>query len=396
MKLDSEYIRRLIVLLMLLLVSTTVVWISISSTRTESGEDHSGTVYALEGWDGPYIYFRGDSLEVIRVKKNNGRFIIRQETASAAGSPSFEVRVDNASQDSFSFELQPPSLPPATRYPAPEKLLAISDIEGNFNAFASLLRGNEVIDDAFNWAFGDGHLVLLGDFVDRGENVMQCLWLAYKLEKQAREAGGQVHFILGNHEFLNFQGMTQYVHRKYIELAHQISKTNTYNRAFAELFSPDMALMEWLHSKNVVEKIGDVIFVHGGLSGKLLDHRLELEEINHIARRAIRHGNEQNDSHTAFVMGREGPLWYRGLVSRGRYYDKASIEDVNRVLDYYGARSVAIGHTIVPRISTDYQRRVIRLDIKQPRQKNSGKAQALLIENGQHYRVNDKGERVRV
>jgi hypothetical protein len=51
------------------------------------------------------------------------------------------------------------------------KMLILSDIEGNFGAFRKLLQANHVIDDNFNWTFEKNHLVLIGDFVDRGTMV---------------------------------------------------------------------------------------------------------------------------------------------------------------------------------------------------------------------------------
>lgn len=55
------------------------------------------------------------------------------------------------------------------------KQLAISDIEGTFSAFRKLLQGNNVIDDNFNWTFGDGHLVLTGDFLIGGPGYRSSL-----------------------------------------------------------------------------------------------------------------------------------------------------------------------------------------------------------------------------
>jgi hypothetical protein len=83
------------------------------------------------------------------------------------------------------------------------KLIAISDIEGNFMAFTETAAANGVIDTNFNWTFGEGHLVLTGDFFDRGTQVTEVLWLIYSLEEKAKDAGGYVHYILGNHEIMN-------------------------------------------------------------------------------------------------------------------------------------------------------------------------------------------------
>jgi hypothetical protein len=96
------------------------------------------------------------------------------------------------------------------------KMLILSDIEGNFAAFRKLLQANHVIDDNFNWTFEKNHLVLIGDFVDRGTMVTEVLWLIYSLEEKASAAGGYVHYILGNHEIMNMSNDLRYVQDRYI------------------------------------------------------------------------------------------------------------------------------------------------------------------------------------
>jgi hypothetical protein len=102
-------------------------------------------------------------------------------------------------------------------FPMPEKLIAISDIEGNFAAFRDFLINNGVINNENQWVFGSGHLVLNGDFFDRGLNVTECLWFIYHLEQEAVKNGGYVHFILGNHEIMNMNDDIRYVRNKYTE-----------------------------------------------------------------------------------------------------------------------------------------------------------------------------------
>ena len=62
------------------------------------------------------------------------------------------------------------------------------------------------MDSACHWTFGKGHLVICGDLFDRGNDVTAELWLLYKLEEEAKEKGGYVHTILGNHEIMNLSG----------------------------------------------------------------------------------------------------------------------------------------------------------------------------------------------
>jgi hypothetical protein len=117
----------------------------------------------------------------------------------------------------FSLKLKPSLYNEPSDFENPDKILAISDIEGNFLALIEILFSNKVIDKYLNWTFGDSHLVIAGDCFDRGEQVVECLWLIYALEDKARRKGGYVHFILGNHEIMNLNGDWRYIHPKYAQ-----------------------------------------------------------------------------------------------------------------------------------------------------------------------------------
>ncbi|MEA1972405.1 MAG: metallophosphoesterase, partial [Candidatus Cloacimonadota bacterium] len=222
----------------------------------------------LNGADGPYIYHENGNLRVVSVDSLN------KITDTITTKDTFVCEVENEDRDSFTFKLQNEFAITPSHYEKPKKMLAISDIEGNFNAFYSLLISNKVIDNNLNWVYGAGHLVLVGDFVDRGENVTQCLWLIYKLDYQSKQAGGQVHFILGNHEVMTFKARTRYIAEKYIALAQQVFAKEDNKLAYKELFSRNSELIRWMKTKNFIEKIGDVIFVHAGLSSDIMNKEM--------------------------------------------------------------------------------------------------------------------------
>ena len=94
-----------------------------------------------------------------------------------------------------------------------------SDFEGNIEALVYMLVQAGIMDKEYNWTYGSGHLYHLGDLFDRGEYVTESLWLIYHHENQAQRAGGDVHFILGNHDLMNFYGDFRYVHPRYFENA---------------------------------------------------------------------------------------------------------------------------------------------------------------------------------
>lgn len=353
--------------------------------------DQSKVLYNLDGIDGPYLFFQDSEISVYSVDAQNQ--IIHK---NAIKTDSFRVIVPNESEDEFWVTLQDMHTISSSTYPASGKIFTVSDIEGNFEVFVSLLQSNRVIDKEFNWIFGDGYLVLVGDFVDRGEYVTQCLWLIYKLEQESKEAGGMVHFLLGNHELMNLKGRIDYAQNKYVAVGQKISGIADPEEAFRYLFSNNSVLGNWLRSKNTIEKIGNMVFVHAGLSPELLGEQLYIKCINDSMRIYLGLQNSEITTETGkLLFGRFGPFWFRGLVIDYKdYYTKTEESKLDEILAYYNVETVIIGHTIRDSVvSTDYNGKVVRIDIHQPEERGTGKAEALLIEGNEFYRVNDLGER---
>ncbi|MEJ2880296.1 metallophosphoesterase [Pedobacter sp. GR22-6] len=285
-------------------------------------------------------------------------------------------------------------------HPEAEKLLVLSDIEGNFEAFAKLLQANKVIDKDYNWIFGKGRLVFAGDMFDRGEQVTECLWMMYALEEKAITAGGYVHFVLGNHEIMNLQGDDRYHQPKYKANAEKMGKK------LSEIYGEDSELGRWLRTKNIVEKIGDLLIVHGGIGLEFASAvNLPIQEINNLARRNYANGKATSspDLNMKMIFDEKwGPLWYRNYYGEDSHYigtkdttlnvtvRHPSQQELEDILAKYGANRIITGHTIVAdTISVLYNTRVINTDVPHAK----GKSEALLIEGKCFYRVNDKGER---
>lgn len=350
--------------------------------------------------DGPYLFRDKKGGKVLSVVQGGETFQLIEESIDLDKETQLKCVVDNEDRDAFLIPIMDQIKPPKSSYKQPEKLLAISDIEGNFNAFYSLLVSNGVMDKEYNWTYEKGHLVLIGDFMDRGDNVTQVLWLIYKLEQAAKEHGGMVHFILGNHEILNLQGQTNYVDKKYTKLAKRYAGKLDDNEAYLDLMADNQELVRWMKSKNSVEKIGNTLFVHAGISKELVAARFSVGQINNIIRNRLKHGpsrNELDRMDEEFMFASHGPLWFRGLaVPYRRMYKKATQKEVNRALRHFHVKHIAIGHTIAQEVSLDFEGGVIRTDVKHGRIKGSDHSQGLLIENDQLFRVNAKGEKTKL
>ncbi len=330
--------------------------------------------------DGPYILERSDSLLVIF---QNHDYSFDSIMIANADLDKIEITCDFDSIDcpSFTFRLNNDKIETVDSISSPDKLIAISDIEGNFEKYYRLLLANNVIDTNYNWIFGDGYLVIVGDLVDRGDYVTQCLWFTYHLEQEAKKYGGKVHYLLGNHEQIVLLGYDVYCSTKY----HR--NHETMGKGINQLFNQKTVLGKWLKEKNSMLKCGDIIFVHGGLSPGILDHELSLHKINSEVRRDIATQDFKTEE-SMFLLTELGILWYRGLVESSEDYDKISEMELDSILNYFACNTIIAGHTPVERISEDFHGKVIRLDVD-----HYVNSSALLIDNKKEYIIDVKGNK---
>ena len=287
--------------------------------------------------------------------------------------------VDETEQH-FSFNLKDTISTESDVYALPEKMLIVSDIEGNFRGLTMILKGAGIVNDKFEWIFGNGHLIFAGDLFDRGVNVTECLWLIYKLESEAELQGGKVHLILGNHEMMNLRKDFRYVRNKYPVNADSL------NLEYDSWYSADSELGRWLRSKNSIEKIGDFLIMHAGISRDFPSDSLTITDINNNIRSSIdKHFNKGEASKDIFI-GSSGPLWYRGIVN-----ESETQNDIENTLSAYTSSKMILGHTIVDSMKYLYDRKVIAIDLEHQENSDNGFMYALWFENGNFFMIDNNG-----
>ena len=335
-----------------------------------------------------------------------------------------------------------------------KRIVAVGDLHGAYEYFELILKGTGLIDEGLHWIGGDTHLVQIGDVLDRGDGARQIFDLARQLEKEAEAAGGRVHMLIGNHEEMNLAG-TAFEREGYItpnqfvdfisdeyranrekvfsrkaarkssgdssangydpywkEILDEIRETppefkhkgrDSYLKTFNELYG------DWILSHNVVIKINDVIFVHGGIS--LAFSEWSLKEINDQYRK------ELNDVRWGVLRGSDyrpvvniferviynepgGPLWYRGLAQEET---EVVANELTAILENLGGKHMVIAHTPQIQLGVDiakYGGRVYVIDtgIADYYKTIGGYIAALIINNGQFqpwYPPQDKREESR-
>jgi hypothetical protein len=329
--------------------------------------------------DGPWVFYRHDSV-IVKSLTGNGHLQVKFVTLPNKNRAVLTCRVAETN-DTFNFHLKDTLKAEPAVYNAANEMLVLSDIEGNFKGFKQILVSSGVITSTLKWKYGKGHLVLIGDFFDRGLQVTECLWLIYQLEQEAEKAGGKVHFILGNHEVMNLTNDHRYVRKKYLENAHLIQVP------YSKWYTTDTELGRWLRTKNVVEKIGDLVFAHGGISLQLAEKKLSLVQINQSVRNYLDSINPARPKAEDPIMGREGVYWYRGLAIQ--QVDQTKVDEI---VQYLNAKRLIIGHTVQPDIRSLYNGKVIAIDL--PHQENSDKGfmHALLVQKDSLYAIGTNGE----
>lgn len=277
-----------------------------------------------------------------------------------------------------------------------DRVVAIGDIHGDYENYIVALEAAGLVDRKGKWTGGETHLVQTGDIPDRGPDTVKIIEHLDKLAKQAKKKGGQVHSLIGNHEAMNVYGDLRYVHPgefaafesrnsqalldRYYDLVLQSLRENNpeaflalpenyreewnkthppgwveHRQAWDPKWNPEGELAKRTINSKIAVQVNDMVFLHGGLSGKYCQN--SLESLTEQARFKLQHYDPANPG---ILEDPYGPLWYRGLSGAA---PEASTETVAAILDRHQAKHIVVGHTPTGgAIFTRYDGAVIQID----------------------------------
>ena len=204
-------------------------------------------------------------------------------------------------------------------------VVVIGEVQGSAATVTKLLTHLGMTDAQGQWAGGDTILVQTGDLMDGGEHVRAVLDLFLRLQKEAPATGGQVIVLMGNHEAMNILGELRDVNYLAYESFAGPDSEAIQQRAFAEYvdwrqrrakavgsgdfvadenFKADWLAVhpvgwveyveamgtegeygKWLRTLPVAHRMGDVVFIHAGISPEMKG--MDLEAINRRAAEEI-------------------------------------------------------------------------------------------------------------
>lgn len=327
----------------------------------------------------PHIFIQDSSFNVIWVESG-----VRREANDKKDGQSTAAHILGFSPYSHFQYVQTEDYSKRSEFNDVKRFLAISDIHGNDSTYRHFLRSHGVVDSRDNWIYGDGHLIVLGDILDRGDAVTEALWLTFKLEEQALRSGGRVHFLAGNHESMILYNDVRYVNPKYVKAADVMGVE------LKELFGYNSILGSWLRRRPIMITINDNLFVHAGISNAILQRSYSKDEINSSFRdklftmdSLIRIDDERLD----LLRFTDGPLWYRGYFKK----DRDPLAEIDSALQYYRTQRIIIGHTPGDRVRSMQQGKVIAIDSYL---QGGDKGEVLLYDNGKFFRGFRDGSRL--
>jgi hypothetical protein len=282
------------------------------------------------------------------------------------------------------------AMSPAAAEP-PQRIVAIGDLHGDYAAYLDIVEAAGLGDAKGRWTGGKTILVQLGDVPDRGPDTLKIIEHLKTLQKAAAKAGGEVIVLVGNHEAMNVTGDLRYVTEQefaafrtksseavrdklfeankapLLEFYRQADPAITEEAAKAKWFAenplgkfehrhawaPAGAVGQWVTGHPAIVKIGDTLFVHGGISVETAAR--PLDAVNAEVRTELAKGESQAES---ILTDPLGPLWYRGNVVRDPPPAPAADEtapppparlsipdELTQVLAAYGAKRLVIAHT---------------------------------------------------
>ena len=302
-------------------------------------------------------------------------------------------------------------------YPKVTKLVAIGDIHGDLSVAIKALKLAGVISQKIpnntrnindiKWTGMDTYVVQLGDQIDRvrpsklynnlcGEededlvkdegSDLKIITLFENLHKEAKENGGALFSIFGNHELMNVDSDFRYVSPKeFYEFGNFFNGKYECNSKYPygykerlEVFKPGGLLSKRLAmTRYSVIQIGSWLFVHGAISPNCAE-KYSLNDINkYIKNWLLGTSTEHIETLYHTETDNDSPFWSRIYSDMDEWDEGRSIQSFNKTINNLNIKNLRNNSNIIkgmvmghsPQfmynkgINSSYNNRIWRCDI---------------------------------
>ena len=291
------------------------------------------------------------------------------------------------------------------------RLVALADVHGDVRSLMAALQMAGVSDEHGHWRGGDSVVVQTGDVVDRGNASLACLELMAKLEAEAKNHGGELVMLLGNHEWFVLTSDVRYASK--VELSwlaelvpsgdvslvrsavqrelstflkqratgkpldwdnHEMTMNKVAQGAkmWRDLFGPRGPYARLLASRRVAAVRGDgacrTLFVHAALPSRVVPQRYgDVDALNAAAAVFLEHHTEgvsdpppEAREARAVVTDNQGPLWLRSWAMDR---DARVCPAIEEAVEAAGATRAIIGHTVQEEVAQRCHNHLTLLDV---------------------------------
>lgn len=213
---------------------------------------------------------------------------------------------------------------------------AIGDVHGHLDKLINVLQSHRLLDFSLCWAGGNSRLWFLGDFFDRGPSGVGVIELIMRLQQEARQEGGFVGALLGNHEPLILGARKFRRQKTSFGMSFRAEWLHNGGR-LSDLEALNEDHLNWLLSLPAMALEGDYLLIHAD-SQFYFDYGNTILEVNH-------HIHE-------ILVGDNDHEWDELLAQFSRRREFLhSEEGEHRVDDFlraFGGKRVVHGHTPIP------------------------------------------------
>jgi hypothetical protein len=263
------------------------------------------------------------------------------------------------------------------------KIIVHGDVHGELNGFQENLRQAGIINKNNNWIGENAIFIQIGDVINKCSYSVETYHFLQQLQKQAREKGGVVIRLLGNHE---------------VELLETCdNKISSCEADFAEAQKLVEEMRRDIRKDDVLAaySLGNILFVHGGLTlavAEDLKERISQEKrvnvdevtledivkkINEIVKKAILRTNDYTDiifNQDAENNGEIGIFWAK--YKKHIYHDEDRPVGIQQIVGHNKQSDI---------VHPPGTLNLINVDVglcKEGKKKSAGKHAYLVIEDG--------------